>query len=321
MALHEHKTESDPRVVSDVVFEKVYRLLHRFEDIDVLSKETGIERAALRSIWGQKIARKVKTNFHRLKARSGRLSKEWKDGKTFMQLAAEHDFSPVMMASIILQGPVFRYSKPMFQKTIRNPSGVRDARLRAELEACIAADFVYSPAGAQKSNDHGNRIEGELERWLVSHELPYTTEKDRRPAVNEAMTQASREAVREVKALHPELHAESKEEQSAEMAALSGEITARAKAVLAEKKAVVKTPDFLFPHPVVINGHTVNWLESKATFGDREETRRNMTRQLMPYVDLFGPGLVIYWYGHTQTVATHPSVFYATKTLVDAHTA
>jgi hypothetical protein len=226
-----------------------------------------------------------------------------------------------MMASIILQSPVFRYSKPRFQQTIRNPKAIREERLRKEIEECVAADFVYSPAGAQKSNEHGSRIEGEIERWLVAHEIPYTTEKDRRPAVNQAMADASREAVREVKAEHPELNTESKEDAASEMASLSGEITQKAKEVLAERKAVTKTPDFLFPMQVVLDGHKVFWLESKATFGDKEETRRNMAKQLSAYVDLFGPGIVIYWYGHTETVATHPKVAYGTKTLVENHEA
>ncbi len=226
-----------------------------------------------------------------------------------------------MMTSIILQSPVFRYSKPRFQQTIRNPSAIREPRLREEIEACVAADFVYSPAGAQKSNEHGSRIEGEIERWLVAHEIPYTTEKDRRPAVNEAMASASREAVKEVLSERPELNVENGERTDEQEGKFASAVTEKAKAVLVERKAVTKTPDFLFPQDVVLDGHKVRWLESKATFGDKEETRRNMTRQLSIYVDLFGPGIVVYWYGHTTTVAEHAKVFYSTKTLVESHVA
>ncbi len=88
MALHEKKTHGDPLVISDAQFDKVYRELHRFEDIERLEKETGMLRPALRSIWGQEIARRVRNNFHRLKARGSRLAREWESCKTFLQLAA-----------------------------------------------------------------------------------------------------------------------------------------------------------------------------------------------------------------------------------------
>lgn len=58
-----------------------------------------------------------------------------------------------------------------------------------------------------------------------------------------------------------------------------------------------KTPDCLFDEPVKLNGWEINWIESKATFGDNIEIRKNIKRQLSPYVDLFGKGLVVYWFG------------------------
>ena len=58
-----------------------------------------------------------------------------------------------------------------------------------------------------------------------------------------------------------------------------------------------KTPDILLDDPIVFNGTKLFWLESKANFGDRTEVSRNFKRQLKPYAELFGPGLVIYWFG------------------------
>jgi len=58
-----------------------------------------------------------------------------------------------------------------------------------------------------------------------------------------------------------------------------------------------KTPDFLLHRPLIVDGHVVNWIESKANFGDLVEVRRNNKKQLEPYVKLFGPGMVVYWYG------------------------
>lgn len=42
----------------------------------------------------------------------------------------------------------------------------------------------------------------------------------------------------------------------------------------------------------------LNWIESKAMFGGPEQLRTAMQRQLFPYWNRYGPGAVIYWFGH-----------------------
>ncbi|UCC92697.1 MAG: TPD domain-containing protein [Thermoplasmata archaeon] len=58
-----------------------------------------------------------------------------------------------------------------------------------------------------------------------------------------------------------------------------------------------KTPDILLDEPLNYNGTKLYWIESKGNFGDRTEVSRNFKRQLLPYSELFGPGMVIYWFG------------------------
>lgn len=58
-----------------------------------------------------------------------------------------------------------------------------------------------------------------------------------------------------------------------------------------------KTPDCLLDEPVMYNGKKIYWVESKASFGDNTEFRFNSRKQLIPYTQLFGPGLVVYWVG------------------------
>ncbi len=59
-----------------------------------------------------------------------------------------------------------------------------------------------------------------------------------------------------------------------------------------------KTPDFLLKKPLIWDNQKNFWIESKATFGDPFEIRRHVKKQLKPYADLFGDGLVVYWYGY-----------------------
>ncbi|TLZ72096.1 MAG: hypothetical protein E6K10_03240 [Methanobacteriota archaeon] len=63
-----------------------------------------------------------------------------------------------------------------------------------------------------------------------------------------------------------------------------------------------KTPDVLLHRPVELDGSKKYWIESKATFGDPYEIRRHIRKQLEPYTDLFGDGMVVYWFGYVDDV-------------------
>lgn len=59
-----------------------------------------------------------------------------------------------------------------------------------------------------------------------------------------------------------------------------------------------KTPDCLLAEPMEFEGRKIYWVESKASFGDAVEFRYNCRNQLVPYTEIFGPGVVVYWTGH-----------------------
>ncbi len=67
-----------------------------------------------------------------------------------------------------------------------------------------------------------------------------------------------------------------------------------------ERAGEEKTPDFLLKHPAQFHGKTVHWFESKGYFGDPSEIRRSYLKQFKQYVELFGPGVVIYWLGFVE---------------------
>ncbi|MDD5502031.1 MAG: TPD domain-containing protein [Candidatus Thermoplasmatota archaeon] len=73
-----------------------------------------------------------------------------------------------------------------------------------------------------------------------------------------------------------------------------------------------KTPDALLEKPVIINGRTVRWIDSKASFGDDEENRQNIRKQLGIYVDMFGDGMAVYWFGITEKTSTPDSIYLMT---------
>ena len=74
-----------------------------------------------------------------------------------------------------------------------------------------------------------------------------------------------------------------------------------------------KTPDFLLDKPLYIGTDEIIWIESKANFGDKVEIRKNMKKQLVPYTEIFGKGIVVYWFGHVDDFEPERDV-----TVVDA---
>ncbi|XP_013170608.1 PREDICTED: uncharacterized protein C15orf41 homolog isoform X2 [Papilio xuthus] len=69
-----------------------------------------------------------------------------------------------------------------------------------------------------------------------------------------------------------------------------------------------KTPDFKLDVPIAVDGFIVNWIESKAMFGDEENHSGYVKDQLTCYWNRFGPGLVIYWFGYLESLESTPEV-------------
>ena len=65
-----------------------------------------------------------------------------------------------------------------------------------------------------------------------------------------------------------------------------------------------KTPDFLLKKPITWHGDEYNWIESKASFGDEYIHRKNHRGQVSKYVELYGQGILVYWYGYLDTLRT-----------------
>ncbi len=226
------------------------------EDIDRLYDSTGLERELLLIIYQQKVSRDATRRYYKVKSRVGKLHREWKSGKPLLRIAHEHGFPPVLMAYLVLlEGKVPR---KQFWRYVRNPSTIKDLRLRREIKDLIDNDLVYAPEANERQTERGREGEELLYNWLDDLGVSYKTEEDLR-------------------------------------------------------QISTKTPDALLDDPLIYNGQEIKWIESKANFGDYKEISRNLRKQLIPYTQLFGPGLVVYWYGYVSDAKTPDGIILASR--------
>jgi len=69
-----------------------------------------------------------------------------------------------------------------------------------------------------------------------------------------------------------------------------------------------KTPDVKLVAPIGVCGRMVNWIDSKASFGDEHSHKMQASDQFQSYVNRYGPGMVIYWFGFIDELNDHPDV-------------
>jgi hypothetical protein len=227
-------------------YEKIYYELNHYEDVDRLAREQGYDKELLFVIFTEKHVRCIKRDFYRIKSQSRRLLEKWHRGHSFVTLAKELQFSPLMLAHMLLQ------EKGMTKKEIHaamiDADAIRDARLRSEIAEATDHDLVYSEEGARVQRERGAEGEATIAKWLQAQGITYKTEKD----------------------LKGNEHG--------------------------------KTVDFLLDKPITIQFEDgpkdVCWIESKASFGDNKKMMRDYKKQLEPYTQFWGPGIVAYWFGY-----------------------
>ena len=162
-------------VIANQVYLELYSQLRSREDVPNLSELSGVPDNILYQMLSQKLSRSVRRSFHRIKAQIRRFGAEWRAGKTFAQLAASIDFSPLMMARLILFEA--GWSKIQFTRAMREPARVPDPRIRRELEECLALDPVFSPVAQVRAAGAGRDLEEKVGAWLAGKGITFVTEK------------------------------------------------------------------------------------------------------------------------------------------------
>ncbi len=127
-------------------------------------------------ILSQKIVRKTKRDYYRVKKRAPTLIGDWMHGKSFIEISEEEDFPPVLTASLMLQHT--GVGKKQFKNYLKDPHGIPDKRLKKELNDVLDEELIYSPEGTRIQWERGKDVEHKVKKWLDMRRVKYLTEQE-----------------------------------------------------------------------------------------------------------------------------------------------
>ena len=157
-------------------YKGIYEKLNSVDDIEALKGKYDDE--FLVTVYNQKINRETKKRFHVVKQNAPRMLKDWRRGKTLMEISREWKFPPILTTMLIFLED--GASKKEFWASIREPEKLCDATVAAEIRDVVRSDIVYSPEADERHRKRGIWGETLMYDWLNEQGIAYKTEKDLR---------------------------------------------------------------------------------------------------------------------------------------------
>jgi hypothetical protein len=159
-------------------YEELSKELLTHDDVVRLARERGLEEDLLMVIYTQRVTRDATRRFYVVQREAPRLLREWDRGKSYLEIAHQWRFPPVLMAQMIERAR--QTPKRMFWDAFRRPEAIPEARLRREVLEVLEHDWIYSPRGGDLQRARGVKGEARLAAWLNRYGLTHRTEKDLR---------------------------------------------------------------------------------------------------------------------------------------------
>lgn len=155
-------------------YKSLYNRLNSAKDVERITAE-GLDPRLVKTLYTQKTSRDVKKRFYVVKQNTPRILKDWKKGKTMMELAEKWNFPPILMAMFIFQED--GASKKEFWGYVNDPDQLNDDTA-AELKEVVENDLIYSPAANEEQKQRGIWGEDLLHQWLDGQGITYRVEDD-----------------------------------------------------------------------------------------------------------------------------------------------
>jgi hypothetical protein len=226
-----------------------YEALTTVNDVERLSRDhqSGLSFEALRCILAQKqLALTKRTDSHHRSAAAS-YAERYLRGESVVSLAESVAVPPTKMARLVLEEHLGASRGKEVGQLLKNPSLLKDERLRLEVAAAVESDHLSGPYADTTKRLLGLEYEHLLAQKLRAVGVPFLTEEQLRV------------------------------------------------------RGDAKTPDVLLPVPLLVRGRVINWIDSKATFGD-VPSHNEYRQQFASYLNRFDAGLVIYWFGYDEVI-------------------
>ncbi len=114
-------------------YKELYNSLRKPSDID--AHKGRYDERLLDTMFTQKTSREVKKRFYIVKQNSPRMLKEWKKGKTIMELSDKYKFPPILTAMFIFLED--GTSKKDFWASINDPDSLESPEVADEVREAI----------------------------------------------------------------------------------------------------------------------------------------------------------------------------------------
>ncbi len=157
-------------------YRELYNELRTKEDVDRLASR--YDERMLDSLFTQKTTREVKKRFYMVKNAAPKMLKEWKKGKSIMDLSTKYRFPPLLTAMFIFLED--GATKKEFWSYVRDPELLESEETADEVREATENDIVYSPAANDRQKERGLWGEDLLHQWLDGQGITYRTENDLR---------------------------------------------------------------------------------------------------------------------------------------------
>lgn len=157
-------------------YRTISKKLRKIEDIGRVSREYNIHPETLLIIFQQKEVRRIMRLHGKVIRKRDELLRKWKEGMSILELAEIENFSPMLMAQIILVA--MDVSKKKTKKISKNPEMVEDERLEREIRIAMSVDHLYSPEAHEKQRKRGEEGERKLFVWLDANSIRYIKEEE-----------------------------------------------------------------------------------------------------------------------------------------------
>eukprot|EP00897_Mesotaenium_endlicherianum_P006631 jgi/Mesen1/5997/ME000304S05015 len=251
---------------------------------EILQAWPGLHFETVVAITSQESSKYIRQNHH--KFRAPHQITQYAEGDDILEISAAYSVPPSILARFLLENLV-KIPKHSLGAIIKDPSRLPEG--------------PYKYSFLKQHTIDPDAVESDRAETAVSVEVPQERlRKDLyRCTENDTVSSPSVEMIRRITGIEYEGLMCSKLRELGIPFQSEEELRAA---------GFSKTPDAKLHVPIGVLGRTVWWIDSKASFGDEYNHRMNASEQFQRYVNRFGPGLVIYWFGYIDDLNDHPDV-------------